>query len=103
MRLFSADGKAKDSGNVGTGDVLKLFDSAGKELGAYSVVIYGDVNGDGKISALDLLRIQKYLLGTVKLSGAYATAADVTKDGSVKALDLLRIQKHLLGTQSIKQ
>lgn len=103
VRLFSADGKAKDSGNVGTGDVLKLFDSAGKELGAYSVVIYGDVNGDGKISALDLLRIQKYLLGTVKLSGAYATAADVTKDGSVKALDLLRIQKHLLGTQSIKQ
>ena len=78
-------------------------DADAKLYRKYTLVLYGDVNGDGKISLVDLLRVQKHLLNTSRLSGAYKTAADVSKDGSLTILDLLRVQKHLLGTTKIKQ
>ncbi len=49
----------------------------------YDVVIYGDINGDGKISVVDLVMMQKQILGTSQLSGAYAAAADISRDGKV--------------------
>ena len=103
IKLYTASGSAKTSGTVATGDVLRLLNSSGSVQKSYTLVLYGDVSGDGKITVLDLLRIQKYLLGTSSLSGAYKTAADASKDGSVTVLDLLRVQKHLLGTQTISQ
>ena len=59
-------------------------------------VLYGDVNGDSRISAMDLLQIQKHLLKMITLKDAYALAADVNKDGRISAMDLLQVQKHLL-------
>lgn len=104
VQLVSSSGAAKPSGIVATGDVLQLkYKDSNSIYRSYPLVIYGDVNGDGKISIVDLLRVQKYLLKTTKLTGPYFTAADVSKDGSVKILDLLRIQKHLLKTSTIKQ
>lgn len=67
------------------------------------VVIYGDVSGDGEINALDLLKVQKDILGSSKLKGAYKKAADVSKDGTINALDLLKIQKNILGSSKIEQ
>lgn len=96
--LYNASSKAKTSGTVVTGDLLK--DSKGN---SYSVVIYGDLNCDGAINLQDLLREQKYLLGINSLSGAALEAADVSGDGSVTIADLLKIQKHLLGINTISQ
>ena len=103
IKLFTAGGAAKTSGNAGTGDLLYLYNSSGGVHAKYTLVLYGDVNGDGGITLVDLLRIQKHLLGTSVQKGAYATAADVSRDGGISLLDLLRVQKHLLGTQSIAQ
>ncbi len=104
IQLVSPQGALKTSGVVATGDKLQLkYKDSGNIYKSYSIVIYGDVNGDGDISIVDLLRVQKHLLKTTQLSGPYYTAGDVSKDGSVTVLDLLRIQKHLLGTTNIKQ
>ena len=89
------------SGNVVTGDILTI--SNGNESINYTVVLYGDTNSDGKINALDLLRVQKHILGTNKLTGVYYKAADVSKDGNINALDLLKVQKHILGSAFIVQ
>ena len=69
----------------------------------YTVVIYGDNNGDGVIDILDLLKIQKHLLGVNKLKNAYLNASDVNKDGNVDIIDLLKIQKHILNVSKIEQ
>lgn len=54
----------------------------------------GDVTGDGKVNALDLLRLKKLLAGEdVEIGGS----ADITGDGKVNALDLLRLKKYLAG------
>ena len=64
---------------------------------------FRDTNGDGKVSALDLLRVQKQIIGASKLSGTYKTAGDTNKDGKVSALDLLQVQKQIIGAGTIKQ
>lgn len=92
-----------ESGNVGTGDQVRVYDSTGALKFTYNIVIYGDTNGDGQISALDLLRVQKNILSLSKLSGFYSSAADTNKDGKVTALDLLQVQKHILKMKSIAQ
>ena len=52
---------------------------------------------------MDLLQVQKNILGTYTLTGAYLEAADTSKDGVVNALDLLQVQKNILGTFEIEQ
>ena len=69
----------------------------------YTIVIYGDVSGDGAVTALDLLRIQKHLIGSGPLSGVYLEVANVKHSGSVSALDLLKVQKYLIGAAPIQQ
>lgn len=100
--IVTSNGK-QISGNetLGTMDIVKI--TSGSESKALKIVIYGDVNGDSKITILDLLRVQKSILSTVNLSDGYLKAADVNKDGKVTILDLLRVQKHILGTASIEQ
>jgi beta-N-acetylglucosaminidase len=101
VKIIDSSDAEKTSGNIATGDTVKITVSGNTET--YKVVIYGDVNGDGSITALDLLRVQKYLIGSIKLKGAYLTAANIKKSGSPSALDLLKIQKYIMGAASIEQ
>ena len=87
--------------NVITGDTVTI--TSGDETKTYTIILYGDINKDGKISILDLLAEQKHLLGTNKLTGTPSKAADVNKDGKISILDLLAVQKHLLGYSLITQ
>lgn len=84
-----------------TGD--KITVTSGNETKTYTVVIYGDVNGDGKISSLDYVRVKNNIMGTTTLSGAYKLAADANKDGSVKATDYVKIKNHIMGASKIIQ
>lgn len=102
VKVTTANGATK-SGNVGTGDQVRVYDKSGALKFTYNVVIYGDTNGDGAVNALDLLRVQKQILGISKLSGFYGTAADTSKDGKTNALDLLQVQKQILKIGAIKQ
>lgn len=89
------------TGLIGTGFKVTIKNST--ETKTYEVAIKGDVSGDGKINALDLLQIQKSILGTYKLGSANNLAADPSGDGKINALDLLQVQKHILGTYTINQ
>lgn len=101
-KVHSADGKEKTSGIVGTGDILRLYSGTAVSA-SYPVIIYGDANGDGKVSAIDLRATQKHILGTATLKGYYLTAADANRDGTPSAIDLRMMQKHILGITSTLQ
>ena len=92
--VTDAAGKQK-SGLVGTGDILRLY-SGDKLHKSYPIVIYGDVNGDGKVSSLDLRVAQKHILKIASIDGYYLTAADSSKDGALTSLDLRVTQKYIL-------
>ena len=77
--------------------------SNGSITKSYKVVIYGDNNGDGKTSVVDLLRVQKDILGSSNLSTYDRRASDTNRDGKVDVVDLLRVQKQILGNSTIEQ
>lgn len=55
-----------------------------------------DLNGDGEINSLDLVRLKKYVAGTVTAIGG---SPDINFDGRINALDLVALQK-LIAEQS---
>ena len=55
----------------------------------------GDVNGDGKVNTMDLIRLMKYISG-VEVDVAPGTA-DVNGDGRENTLDLIRLMKIVNG------
>ena len=61
VKLFSASKKSV-TGIVSTGNVLQVYDSKNKKVSSYTLVIYGDVNGDGKINKTDLNRLNLSLI-----------------------------------------
>ena len=65
--------------------------------------IKGDVNGDGKITSVDMLAGQKHILEIAKLTDAKLKASDANSDGKVSSVDLLVMQKHVLDISTIKQ
>ena len=102
VKVTTSNGTAK-TGNVGTGDQVRVYDTSGTLKYTYDIIIYGDANGDGRVNAKDLLTIQKNNIRISSLSGVYTTAADVNRDGRVNAKDLLAVQKHNIKITSIQQ
>ena len=89
------------SGPFKTGDKVTI--SNGSETRNFTVVIYGDINGDGKIDKDDCLAILRQLNGYTKLNGAYQEAADANHDGKINKDDCLAILRQLNGYADIKQ
>jgi len=60
-------------------------------------LIYGDVSGDGNVTAYDASLVLRAVVGLKDLSPDEREAADVTDDGSVTALDAALILQHTVG------
>ena len=95
VKVTKQDGEEITEGYLATGYVINIEDKT------YNVVKLGDVNGDGRTDAIDLLLIKRYLLNTYEIEGIYSVAGDLNYDKSVDAIDLLLEKRHLLGTSII--
>ena len=70
----------------------------------YEIILYGDVNGDGKINSIDLLVLQRHILELEKIAGIYLKSGNIYKNGkNPSSVDLLLIQRHILGIKQIEQ
>lgn len=69
-----------------------------KELGLNGNGVWGDVNGNGKLDAMDYAMVKRYVLGTYGLSNEQRKRADVNGDGKVDARDYAMIKRLYLGT-----
>ncbi|OJU18407.1 MAG: hypothetical protein BGN88_04690 [Clostridiales bacterium 43-6] len=89
---------------MGTGCVIKIKQN-GSPKEQYTVIVYGDVDGDGTISVLDLISIKRHLLKQTLLTGNSYISANVDREanGSVNVIDLLKVKKHLLKMIQIRQ
>ena len=93
----------KDDDKVGTNTKI-LVKRNNEILRKYSIIIYGDSNGDGKINSVDLLVLQRHILEIQKLDTIYQKACNIRKNGGKPtSVDLLLIQRHILGLQQIEQ
>lgn len=93
----------EDTDLVGAGTKINVKNN-GEIIYQYTIILYGDTNGDGKISSVDLLVLQRHILEIETIGEIYKKAANINKKvNGPSSIDLLLIQRHILGIQIIEQ
>lgn len=87
---------------TGTKVVLTVNGIDGFEIN-HTVMVYGDVNGDGAIDAFDAALINMNVSGASALTGDFATAGDTTADGAINASDYAAVAAYAIGAGTIAQ
>lgn len=103
VKVFTSADKEKSSGNIATGDKVRVYDNGNEIKKECTVVVYGDINCDGRISVGDLAAVKMHLLEVEKLSGIKVTAGDTNRDSRISIGDLAAVKMHLLNVEAIKQ
>ena len=91
---------------VGTGSKVQIFMNTDVQtlVAEYEIIIYGDVDGNGKINSVDLLKLQRHILEIEELDFLSQKAGNINKNGKKPtSVDLLLIQRHILGLKQIVQ
>lgn len=81
---------------TGTAKVLRIEEIRLSKTG--TVLVYGDLDGDGIINSNDYVLISRYILEVINnLPGPYAKeAADLNGDGRIDTLDAAILKRYLL-------
>ena len=98
--VFYKDGSVKTSGKIGTGWTVEI---SGEELRTFTVLIYGELSGEGNINTSDRKILIDHLTGKDRLGGVFRDAADVNGDSAVDLKDLVVLDNYLKGKTEINQ
>jgi beta-N-acetylglucosaminidase len=87
-----------------TGDQLRVLGAENVVVNIYPIVLFGDANGDGMISASDLTLISRNIISELQgnqplIDGIKALAANANHDTMISASDLTLISKHILDVE----
>lgn len=94
--LVQKEVTAKDKGGnnieknstLGTGSIIN---------DKYTVIMLGDVNGDGKLSATDYVFIKNHIMQTKELQDPiYIKSADMNEDGKISATDYVWVKNYIM-------
>ena len=91
---------------VGTGSKVQIYTNTDNQIlvTEFEIIIYGDVDGNGKINSVDLLKLQRHILELEELDFLSQKAGNINKNGKKPtSVDLLLIQRHILGLKQIVQ
>lgn len=94
---------SENTGKVGTGNKVAVYDASRKLKKTCEVVLYGDVSGDGKISIKDVMLVNRHILGKGTLKGSSFTAGEVSRDGKLSIKDIMMINNAILGKSKLQQ
>lgn len=91
FQVFTSDGsQAKNTDLVKTGMYISINNNL------YYLVVGGDVNGDGKITQTDLLKIRSHIVMISPLEDSFLQAADLGISASITATDILQMKRILV-------
>ncbi len=101
IKVFKNDAELTGDDLVSTGCEIRLYsgETVAQKL---TVVVTGDINGDGKISLIDFANIKAYMLGEKEFTSADKFAADANGDGSLSLIDFAQFKAHMLGDLTIE-
>lgn len=100
------DGLTKgDTSSLSTGDKLTIYKDDGEVYEEYTLSVLGDINGDGRVSLVDLVQLRKHIVGWIDKStgnvyektGVYFYASDMNQNGEISLVDLVRVRKKIVG------
>ena len=90
-------------GDVCTGAYVRSTYNSGTEFFDLPIIIFGDVNCDGKINKDDIAALQSHLLKAALLGGPSLKAADLDHNGVVDMWDLHLLIKYINNDAKITQ
>lgn len=67
----------------------------------YTLVVKGDLNGDGKVGLTDLANLKLSIIGKRTLTTAATLAGDINEDGNTSLNDLAKLKLYLVGKITI--
>ena len=76
---------------IGTGD--KLITETNKE---YTLIVTGDLNGDGNVTLIDMSLLRKHYLEIESLQDEYLKAADMDNNNIISLRDIANMRKTIL-------
>ena len=86
----------KSTDYVGTGTVIRLGNTDKR-----TVVVTGDMNGDGLINNRDVAAMNKYLLSKITAKECQMLAMDVNGDGKINNKDAAMVARYLVGKETL--
>ena len=94
----------KDPTKPKTGDTVKIVDDAtGNVVKTYTVVVFGDVNGDGIYDGRDATMVSMIIGGMITPDAAVKLAADCNHDGVINSDDLMILEEAGVMLSSVAQ
>ena len=89
----------KETDYIGTG--MKITFKLGEETKEYTLVVTGDITGDGKLQNGDLIKLVRYRVELITLEEPYKLAADVNGDSRVTDSDIIVIARVLVNLREL--
>jgi hypothetical protein len=91
-----------ETDKIGTGTIVNVLKD-GVLSNSYSMVVYGDVNGDGDITLNDLSSMKEHINGKTLIADPYAPAGDLYNEGSITLNDLVGVMAYISEAGIINQ
>ena len=94
--IFYDNKKRKiSSGNLGTGFSLEYYENSFLKY-KYTIIVMGDITGEGSVNTYDKRRLTDYLLGKLELTSAQKYAANLDANNLIDSIDLLLLNRLIL-------
>ncbi len=91
-----------DSDIIGTGCMVSVA-ADGAVVDSFTVVIYGDIDGNGLIEVADSVVLMQSILGNSALTRVGFIAGDISDNNKNDASDMLNLSLHMLNIKNIDQ
>lgn len=86
---------------VATGQVIKLYNSENEVIDSITLIVKGDLNGDGEVDIFDIARLNQLILGA-ELNEMFRLAGDINGDNEIDIFDMARGNQSILGNDIYK-
>lgn len=101
IKFYDIDGiELTDTDYVGTGCKIQLV-AGDNIIDSKTVVVTGDMNGDGIINNKDVAMMNKYLVEKVTANECQGLAIDVNGDGYINNRDAAMLARYLVGKETL--
>ncbi len=101
LKIYDVNGsELLETDAVGTGCVIKLIIN-GQEYDSKTIIVKGDINGDGEVGVADVIKLRLHILETNPLNTYETLAADTNEDDDIGVADLVQIRSHILGSSNL--
>lgn len=91
VEFFRYDGRAIDSGNVGTATLVRFFTF--DTTYEFELCIKGELTGEGNINSRDLQEMFDIILENIIITGVFVDACDMDDSGEIDLVDMVLINR----------